>query len=90
MRQITVKSCGTCPYYCSYYYDLKQFQTCIKNGNAGKISASEIHKDCPLQDVLSKDEAIAKITVGLMCTGMGPNRAKGIAAEIANILGFKD
>jgi hypothetical protein len=65
---------------------------CTEPRHEGQIIVepiNAIHKDCPLQDALSRDEAITKITVGLMCTGMSPVKAKGIAVEIANLLGFR-
>lgn len=83
MKQITVSRCGKCPYFgeCGISIDDNY---CFKLSR--EVKKNEIDKSCPLSDMPSREGAITKITVGLMCTGMEPNKANRIAVESANLL----
>lgn len=60
MKQIIVKSCGECPHETEWWDDdTLTTATCTQNGAdiRGEIASGTIHKDCPLQEMPSREEA---------------------------------
>jgi len=84
MKQILIKLCSDCP---NYDTEAGWCRNIIGNPSVEK---GEIHRDCPLGDYLTKDEAVTRVTVGLICTGRNQDDARGIAEAIVEFLGFKE
>jgi hypothetical protein len=88
MKHIIVTKCGECPFY-GYKHD-NFFCMKIAEAHQNEVKKNTIHKDCPLREMPSREEAVTTITVSLMCTGRNPNDSNDIANELVDLLGFKD
>lgn len=53
-KHIIIESCGTCPYV---VMRMRKYYCILETSEVHKCEPDEIHKDCPLQDIPSREEA---------------------------------